>query len=222
VGTVREELDAAEEQAAELARQVDVLSRWDALADADPLGGEEAGDLLERVAFQGPMRDDEHFEFDDWELMDAAGVPEEEREEPGGWGGGTVGHVRAGMAHLVARQADDVGDPLPLRLARAVREAERSRAKWAEQVERLRAELERMEATLAERESEARRRVLLPAADPSERVMRYESHLQKQLVQTLHELERLRAYRSEYPPQPPVAVDVTVHGVDGLPALTGG
>jgi hypothetical protein len=41
-------------------------------------------------------------------------------------------------------------------------------------------------------------------------VMRYESHLNKQLTQTLHQLERLQALRSGNPPAPPAALDVTV------------
>ncbi len=51
---------------------------------------------------------------------------------------------------------------------------------------------------------------LLPGNGVDERVVRYESHLGKQLSTTLHELERLQALRAGRAVAPPVAVDVTV------------
>jgi hypothetical protein len=219
IGVVQRELDGAEKEGATFTRRAELLGRWADVPDAEPVAGEDAADLLEAVAYQGPMRDDAVFELDDWELLEAAGVPEEWREEPTEWDGWTAGHVRAGMAHLVAVHADDVGDPLPVRLRRVVREAEKGRVQWAEQAERLRAELVGLEATIAEREAEARNRVLIPTAEQSDRVLKYENHIQRQLMQTLHQLERMRAMRSDHPPQPPVAVDIVVHGAERLPAL---
>lgn len=193
VGTVQDELDAAEKEAAKFARRAELLDRWPTLADADPLTGAEAAELLEEVGYQGPMREDEFFDLEDWELLEAAGVPEEWREEPAGWGGWTAGHVRGGMAHLVALHITDVGDPLDVRLGRIGRETAKQKGQWAAKVEQLRAELARLEATVAEREAEARRKVLLPTAEQSDRVMKYENHIQRQLVQCLHQLERMRA-----------------------------
>jgi hypothetical protein len=76
---------------------------------------------------------------------------------------------------------------------------------------------------LAAEEDAARRRVLLPAADTLDKVMRYESHLGRQLTQTLHLLERLQAARSGNPPVPPAALDVTIDaGPGGTVLLSGG
>lgn len=70
-------------------------------------------------------------------------------------------------------------------------------------------------------EREARRRAPMPIPKVVDVVLRYETHLQKQLTPTLHEWERRQTYRSACPPQPPMAVDVTVVGADELNALTG-
>ena len=55
---------------------------------------------------------------------------------------------------------------------------------------------------------------LLPRADKGDLMIRYESHLQKLLTTTLHELERLQALRAGRAVVPPLAVDVTVIGPD--------
>lgn len=52
---------------------------------------------------------------------------------------------------------------------------------------------------------------LLPGGGVDERVIRYESHLGKQLSTTLHELERLQALRAGRAVSPPVAVEATVN-----------
>ena len=84
----------------------------------------------------------------------------------------------------------------------------------------------RRELAAAERqavadEAEARRRALVPAKETVEVVMKYEGHIQRQLVQALHELERRQALRSDCPPQPPAALDVTIHTDGEVVALLG-
>jgi hypothetical protein len=59
---------------------------------------------------------------------------------------------------------------------------------------------------------------MLPDASTLDRVMRYEAHVSRQLLQTLHTLERLQAARAGEPVPPPAALDVTVNA----PALPGG
>ena len=87
-----------------------------------------------------------------------------------------------------------------------------------------RQELAAAERQAAGEEAAARRRAMVPAKETVDVVLRYEGHLQRQLTQTLHELERRQALRSDAPPQLPVAVDITVHAAEGvtLPALPGG
>lgn len=62
-------------------------------------------------------------------------------------------------------------------------------------------------------ETAARRRALV-TTDAVDVVVKYEGHFQRQLAQVLHELERRQALRSDRPPHPPVAVDVTVHAAE--------
>lgn len=54
-----------------------------------------------------------------------------------------------------------------------------------------------------------RRRRVLPEQAELEKIARYETHIERSLFRTLHELQRLRASRTGGPPAP-VAVDVSV------------
>ena len=58
--------------------------------------------------------------------------------------------------------------------------------------------------------TQARR--VLPDAGTTDKILRYENHLQRQLIQALHELERLKAARSSKDSPPPAALDVNVSG----------
>jgi len=51
---------------------------------------------------------------------------------------------------------------------------------------------------------------MLPADWPLQRVMRYESHLSRQMTQSLHELQRMQAARAGDLVAAPLALDVTV------------
>jgi hypothetical protein len=92
----------------------------------------------------------------------------------------------------------------------AVKEADRTAAVERRKALKLEAELARCTEDIAGAERVARGRALLPSAEVLDKVTRYESHLNKQLTQTLHTLERLQAIRSGNPPAPPAALDVTV------------
>jgi hypothetical protein len=55
-----------------------------------------------------------------------------------------------------------------------------------------------------------RRRHLLPDIARLDSISRYESHLERSLFKTLHEIERLQAARAGQPVPPPVTIDVTI------------
>jgi hypothetical protein len=55
-----------------------------------------------------------------------------------------------------------------------------------------------------------RRTRLLPEPQVLNNLTRYESHLERSLYKTMHEIERLQAVRAGRPMPPPMAVDVTV------------
>ena len=66
-------------------------------------------------------------------------------------------------------------------------------------------------------EDRARLQRLLPDESTLDKISRYEAHLSRQLVQALHELERLKAARGGADITPPAALDVNVNGAS--PAL---
>lgn len=53
---------------------------------------------------------------------------------------------------------------------------------------------------------------LLPTDGESQKIQRYESHLERSLYKALHELQRLQAARRGLPVPPPIVVDVDVSG----------
>ena len=139
-------------------------------------------------------------------LWDKVGVPREWWDNPGGWDGWTLGHLKAGFARLAAWRG---GKPGPL-----VDLSDRRRAREAVE---LRREIPRLEAGLAQAEAEAAgavagavARAAVPDAETVDRLTRYEAHLHRQLVQTLHLLERVQAARAGCPVPPAAALDVTV------------
>jgi hypothetical protein len=120
-----------------------------------------------------------------------------------GW---NAGIIRAGVKII----AETSGTTEAGLIERAVKESARISAVEGRKAMKLEAELARVTAQNASAEREARGRSLLPTAEVVDKVMRYESHLNRQLTQTLHTLERLRAIRDGNPPTPPAALDVTV------------
>ena len=191
-------------------------------ADDTPLRGADALRLLVDVSDYLPRDDsDDDDDLDEDEdrgpdpmtsprakrFLLAVGVPEDHHDEPEEWGGWTAGAVRLGVERI-ARTVKWSRQKL---LDRAVKG---SAADLADARGRLasgeRLLVETQERTRAE-EREARRRALMPIPEVVEVVMRYEGHLHKQFTLTLHELERRQAARSACPPQPPMAVDVTIH-----------
>jgi hypothetical protein len=216
----------ARDEVARYEHQARLFADLAAAADDTPLAGADALLLLRDVSDYLPQDDTD----DDADpvpdpmtdprakrFLLAVGVPEDHHDEPEGWGGWTAGAVRLG----VERIARTVKWSRPKLLDRAVKESVGHLSDWRER----RANVERQQEEVRERtraeEREARRRAVVPIAEVVDVVMRYEAHLHKQLSATLHELERRQAYRSACPPQPPMAVDVTVVGADGLTALTG-
>jgi hypothetical protein len=117
--------------------------------------------------------------------------------------------VRWAAAKVLEEAADGTADP------RDEAKVELAQKQYA---------LTEVERPTAIEEAEARRRALVPAVETVEVVTKYEGHLQRQLVQALHELERRQPLRSDCPPHPPATLDVTLHAPEGttLPGLATG
>lgn len=141
-----------------------------ALPDDAPIQGEDAADILSTIARYAGHPEVEEFSF--------PGVPDDVTvQDFTGW---TASLVRRGIAAI----AGEVGsDPDNLLTHATV--------------------ATRMEVSMAQREAHRvardldreRRGRLLPDESTLEKVVRYEAHLNRQLNQTLHELEALQARR---------------------------
>ncbi|MDB5312941.1 MAG: hypothetical protein JWO38_7143, partial [Gemmataceae bacterium] len=154
-----------------------------------------AGRLLEwvsQVEILGPL-DDALF-LGDLDLPDAAW------EDPAGWDGWTAGSVR----EVLAAFGDETGqDPADI-LAAAGRQLERETAGLRGKVARLEAGLARAEADLGGAVELARQVNLVPTHS-TDKVMRYEAHLSRQLTQTFQLFDRLQAARAGGRFRPPAA-----------------
>ena len=148
----------------------------------------------------------------------ALGVPADLHREPEAWCGWTVCAVRKGVDRIAKAAEWTAKRLLDDAACGAAAEVEQRRKEAAE----LSAGVEVIRRLTVEAEAAARQRALVPV-EVVDAVVKYEGHLQRQLTQTLHELERRQALRSDCPPHPPAAVDVTVHAADGvtIPALGG-
>jgi len=111
--------------------------------------------------------------------------------------------------------AEVVGWTAKTLLARATEDATSGLEDEQVRLTALRKELRAAERRADEEAQAARRRALMPAEPVVATVVKYEGQLQRQLTQALHELERRQALRSDCPPHPPAALDVTVHAAEG-------
>ena len=102
-------------------------------------------------------------------------------------------------------------------LAQALRGRERAQAEGREEVNRLQQEARRLARQVRAQEDRLRVQRLLPDAQTLDKILRYESHASRQLLQALHTLERLQAARAGQPVLPPAVLDVTVEGPDSPP-----
>ena len=171
-------------------RSLDVMLAVSNRPDETGMSGEEAELVLSTVADQTEHVDSETFSMPEV-------VPD---EIPWGefteW---TAGRIRQGIAAM----AEAEGTSPESLLAGALQH-------FSAEVIKLKAESEKIATAI----HQLRRERLLGNAPQTDRVMRYEAHLSRQLAQALHELQRLQAARAGAPVPPPAVLDVTVGGLE--------
>jgi hypothetical protein len=178
--------------------------------DADDVYG-AFQDLLDTLPESADAPDVEDAPF-----LVSVGVPAAEHDEPYQWDGWTAGHVRRGLG-LLAKATKWTPERLLQRAIEERRETQAELKEAARKLEREAKDLRREEKNRAERLRQARR---LPDGNVLDKVMRYEGHQTRQMLQALHTLERLQAARAGEPVPPPAALDVTING-DGAGAGIG-
>jgi hypothetical protein len=177
-------------------------------------GGEAYGVLLDVLDAADDYEGDLP-ELDDEGFLAGIGVPEGAWQDPYAWDGWTAGTLRAGVAR-VSRAVRLASEWL---LAQATEDRRRKQERGEVEVGQLGREVKALRRQLRLREDRLRQRRLLPDADTLATLSRYEAHLSRQMLQALHELQRLQAARAGEPVPPPAALDVTVDADTPTPAL---
>jgi hypothetical protein len=182
-----------------------LLERLPGLPDPEPVDPDEVWGAFQDLLDQLPEQA-EAVEVEGAAFLTGLGIPRDEQDQAYQWGGWTAGLAKKGLARI-AQAARLAPERLLARAVRTRQETQEENRAKAKQLEREAKELRRR---LREREGRLRQRRMLPDGNTLERLTRYEAHLQRQMLQALHELQRLQAARSGEGVPPPAALDVTV------------
>ena len=171
------------------------VSRVHRLKGKAPVSGEDASLILD-AATDALYLDTEEEGF--WDTVkEPEGFPEELAwEEFDGWTRDMVGEAVRNLQGLANDFYKELEDFWPFILAKVSQKKDTAQ--------------EAYETRAAEVDRE-RRTSLLPKVETLDKVSRYESHLERALFRTLHELQRLQAARSGMALPPPAAVDLEVN-----------
>jgi hypothetical protein len=181
-----------------------LLAQLSALAHDARVGGGDAYYALADVI--GALPRGQRLDMWGESFLVKLGVPREALEEPYRWNGWTAGMVRRGVEILARLSKTDPARLLAVALAGRRRHQDVGKAK----VKKLSRAAKELRGRVRAQEDRMRQRLVLPPADVLDKVMRYEAHLNRQMLQALHELQRLQAARAGAPVLPPAALDVTV------------
>jgi hypothetical protein len=172
--------------------------------------GPTACDVLRGVGRLVPK--DKGFKVFNEDFLRELGVPKRLKGYIYEWTGWTAGLVRRALARVAAEGGIApealLAQALKIRLAHLEKcKAAAANNNTARGLERKVLDLRRRVRIEEERKRQAR---ILPDEKTLEKVMRYEAHVSRQMLQALHTLERLQAARAGADVPPPAALDVTV------------
>ena len=180
------------------------------LSDNAPVTGDDAYGVFEDLL--GVLPDEEESaDIDDPDFLLGLGLPEDDVDESYGWHGWTAGMVRQGVAKL----AKSVGIAPERLLAKALKKRRDIQDQNTEAVLKLEATVKVLRRRLKSKEDRLTRERMLPDVNTLQKITRYEAHLSRQLLQALHELQRLQAVRGGRAVSLPAALDVVVDGASG-------
>jgi hypothetical protein len=209
-----------------LEKRRDTVDLWDEtlrllqqlphLPDGEPIDGDEVYGILEDVRGELPGAEEEAFDTEDKKFLAEVGLPADELDDPWNWQGWTAGMVR----RAIDRMARAFKTSAVKLLARALAGRQEVQDNGRAEVKRLEREARELRRRLRTQEERLRQQRMLPEDKTLDKVLRYEAHASRQMLQALHTLERLQAARAGEPVPPPAALDVTVNG-EAAPLLPG-
>jgi hypothetical protein len=179
-------------------------------ADA-PVEGDDVEGVLHDVNDELPG---DGADPDDPDFLAGLGVPADELDNAWAWDGWTAGMVRQ-AAEQMAQECKTSAAKV---LARALQGRQEAQNKGREEVKHLQRQARDLRRRVQAKEDRLRQQRMLADAKTLDKVLRYESHVSRQVLQALHTLERLQAARAGEPVPPPAALDVTISGDGPGPA----
>jgi hypothetical protein len=210
LGKILKELNEKEETVELWKGTRRLLEQLAGLPDDAPVSGDDAYGVFEDLL--GALPDEgEGADHEDPDFLISVGVPEDELDDAYGWDGWTAGMVRRGVAEL----AHSGGIAPEKLLARALKKRRGIQDQNMHEVQKLVSTVTVLRRRLKAKEDRLTRERMLPDTNTLQKITRYEAHLSRQLLQALHELQRLQAARGGQSVPPPAALDVMVDGASG-------
>jgi hypothetical protein len=125
------------------------------------------------------------------------------------WNGALLRQTLNVLVRLSSLSLVEVLNRIREQLEKNIPTTEKRRANQLREVESKKVQAD---AVIAQRQST----VLVPSDEVTDKIIRYEGHLHRQLMQTLHELERLQSLRNgeEIPKSQPVDVTVSIESMN--------
>jgi hypothetical protein len=210
LGKILKELNEKRDTVEMWAGTYRLLEQLPQLSDDAPVSGDDAYGVFEDLLGALP-EEEEGPDIEDSEFLARVGVPEDYLDDTYGWNGWTAGMVRKGLAEL----AYSIGIAPERLLAKAVKKRRGIQDQTMDEVQRLEATVKVLRRRMKTKEDRLRRERMLPDANTLQKITRYEAHLSRQLLQALHELQRLQAVRGGRAVPLPAALDVMVDGASG-------
>jgi hypothetical protein len=210
LGTILKELNEKQDTVELWKGTHRLLEQLPELSDDALVSGDDAygvfEDLLSALPDEGEGADSEDPDF-----LISVGIPEDELDDAYRWDRWTAGMVRQGLAEL----AHSGGIAPEKLLARALKKRRDIQEQNTDAVQKLEATITVFHRRLKAKEDRLTRERMLPDANTLQKITRYEAHLSRQVLQGLHELQRLQAARGGQAVPLPAALDVVVDGASG-------
>jgi hypothetical protein len=218
---------------AELDEKRDLLHAWEGVCrlherlpempDETPIDGDEVEDMLGDIDGGREMQENENeeeeddFEHEDKGFLDRAfltdlGIPEDNLGNAFSWDGLTAGLVRKAVTRL-AKGWNTSPEKL---FADALRMRKEFLAETTAKIKALERMVKDLRRRLKVKKDQLTRVQVFPDGDTLLKIARYEAHLSRQMIQSLHELQRLQAVRAGAPITLPAALDVTMEASESV------